>query len=127
VFNEAFSQVYNLRQRAVITHASPIIGDQQEPFYVFPINGYKFLYSKEVKDSASDYNHVIDTVFERFASMDHAAEIVTDVVKASYTDTNLLEGLRAGAEIILYNIPYFYAVKQSVYPDYKTLLTHIHN
>jgi hypothetical protein len=115
VFNEAFSQVHNLRQ-------VPPPSTDCEPFYVFPINGYKFLYSKEVRDSSADYKQVIDTVFEQFTDMNRAAEIITDIVKYTYTDTNLEEGVRGGAEIIFYNIPYYYAVKQSSYPDYKTIL-----
>jgi hypothetical protein len=125
VFNEAFSDVRNLRQRAVITHETPTITPNLEPFYVFPINGYKFLYSKEVRDSSAEYKEVIDTVFERFANTEQAAEIITDIVKYTYTNDNIIEGVRHGAEIIFYNIPYYYAVRQSAFPDYKTILNHI--
>jgi hypothetical protein len=125
VFNEAFSDVRNLRQRAVIAYDEPTILENQEPFYIFPVNGYRFLYSKEVKNSSSDYKQVIDTLFEQFSDMERAAEIITDVVKYTYTNVNLHEGLQAGAEIIFYNIPYYYAVKQSLYPEYKNLITHI--
>jgi hypothetical protein len=123
VFNEAFSDVRNMRQRAVIAYTSPTINEDQEPYFVFPVNGYKFLYSKEVKNSSADYRQVIDTLFEQFNDQSRAAEIITDVVKYSYTSQNLTEGIQADAEIIFYNIPCFYAVKQSVYPNYNTIIS----
>lgn len=122
VFNEAFSDVRNLRQRAVIAYTNPTVQEGQEPFYVFPINGYQYLYSKEVQNSSSDYKQVIDTVFEQFTDQAHAAEILTDIVKYTYTNSKLVEGITAGAEIIFYNIPCFYAVKQSAFPDYKHII-----
>lgn len=127
VFNEAFSDVHNIRQRSMITQSTiPPCTDTHEPFYVFPINGYKFMYSREVQNSSVDYKHVIDVVFEQFSDEDTAADIIADVVKYSYTSTNLLEGMQAGAEIIFYDIPYYYAVRTATYPDYKQLTPYLY-
>lgn len=127
VFNEAFSDVHNIRQRSMIAQTTvPVVTETHEPFYVFPINGYKFLYSKEVQNSSVDYKQVIDVMFERFDSEETAAEILTDVVKYSYTSERLIEGIQVGAEIIFYNIPYYYAVRCSAYPDHKQLISYLY-
>ena len=126
VFNEAFNDVHNIRQRSLITYASDLPAtDTHEPFYVFPINGYNFMYSSEVKNSSVDYKHIIDVVFEQFSDEDKAASMISDIVKYTYTNHNLVEGIHAEAEIIFYNIPYYYAIRASTYPKYATLLTHI--
>lgn len=125
VFNAAFNtQFFNLRQRAVF--ASPVISeatDEHEPFYVFPSNGYKFLYSKEVKNSNNDYKHVVDTLFEQFEDNNKAIEIVTDILKYTYVRENLVEGILSDSEIILYGIPQYYALRVSSVPPYGKLFT----
>lgn len=128
VFNEAFNNIHNMRQRSLITHTSPgTVTETHEPFYVFPVNGYNFMYSKEVRNSTDDYKQLIDVVFEQFSQEDDAAAIVADVVKYSYTNMNLVEGVDAGAEIIFYNIPYYYAVKCSKYPSYEQIIPYLYN
>lgn len=125
VFNEAFSAEFkNLRQRAIISHSSP---PQQIPegldlFYILPPNGFKFIYSKEVTDSSYEYKKVIDTIFEHVDSIDAAAGIVTDMLKYTYTNDALHEGISAKAEIIIYNVPYYFAVRASYCPDYSTIV-----
>lgn len=126
VFNKAFESDYtNITQRAVFLHPSPrFMTESTEPFYVFPINGFKFLYSKEVRDSSCDHDHVINTIFEEFTD-GSATDIASDLLKLSYTGTNLIEGISADAEIVVYGIPYFYAIRTSIYPDYQRLLSRI--
>jgi hypothetical protein len=127
VFNEAFSDVHNLRQRSVIAQTyRPVPTETHEPFYVFPLNGYKYMYSKEVKDSSSEYNQMIAVMLEQFNDNDVATEITSDVVKYTYTNTMLVEGMRAGAEIIFYNIPSYYAVRCETYSDPQQLITYLY-
>lgn len=124
IYNSAFTE--NIRERAVFVYSDDkIFNDTQETFYVFPKNGYKFLYSKEVIQSNQVYKEVLDSLLE---NLDHekAYTIITDMLKFSYISTNLKEGIKAGAEIILYNIPYYYAISTKVYPSYKQLLKQIH-
>lgn len=90
-------------------------------FYVFPINGYKFLYSKEVINATNDFKPVIDTLTQSFDNNNEAIEIVSDLLKYTYTGTNLTEGIISSAEIIFYNIPYYYAVRVSTELDYNQL------
>lgn len=124
VFERAFGQEYtNIRQRAVFAHTSPSpVMEQVEPFYVFPINGYRFLYSKEVTNSDSDYRNVIDKLVAELGNLHEATDIVTDLLKYTYSTSNLFEGMAAGAEMIFYGIPYYYAVRAKVC-DYKDIMS----
>ena len=124
-FNHAFlHETHKISQRAVF--AQSILYDNTstdlDMFYIFPINNYKFLYSKEVTNSSSDYKQVVDTIFESFDDVEHATEIITDLLKFSYSSTNLREGITAGSEIIFYGIPYYYAVRASVFPNYTQII-----
>jgi hypothetical protein len=84
------------------------------------------MYSKEVKDSLLEYNHMVAVMLEQFDNDDIATEITSDVVKYTYTNTMLIEGMRAGAEIIFYNIPSYYAVRCESYPDSQQLITYLY-
>lgn len=124
VFNQAFShKTQNIRQRAIISQTHfPMQCESLEAFYVFPKNHYQFLYSREVTNSNSDYKQVIDTLFEQFDDSQKATEIVTDLLKYTYSTQDLYEGLYANAEIIFYGIPYYYAVRVDSNIDYKQII-----
>lgn len=117
VFERAFGQDFsNLRQRAVFASSvKPVVEENVEPFYVFPIDGYKFLYSKEVTNSNNDYRSVIDKLVSELGNLNEATDIVTDLLKYTYATSNLYEGMAAGSEVIFYSIPYYYAVRASKY------------
>jgi hypothetical protein len=124
VFERAFGEQFsNLRQRAVFAYPNlPPVTEGTDLFYVFPVNGYKFLYSKEVTNSSNDYKRVIDTLFEQFEDPSTASDIVTDLLKYTYSSTLLHEGIVSDSEIILYGIPFYYAVRTSACQDYNSLL-----
>jgi hypothetical protein len=130
-FNGAFEEKFNisnLHQRAIFANGVRSFTEKQdaEPFYIFPRNGYQFMYSGEVENSNEEYKHTFDDLFEQFGKDgDHVAAIVTDLLRYTYTTQNLDEGIASGAEIILYNIPFYYAVKQSIVGNYDSLLSHI--
>ncbi len=108
-FNEAFDkETHLLRQRAVFANGTQAVEEGQEMFYILPPNGFKFLYSTEVENSSKQYQ----SVFESILDVDDG-ETFKELLKFTYTSDNLQEGLEAGAEIIVYNIPYFYAVRES--------------
>lgn len=127
-FNSAFGD--NLAQRAIFANGQtsfrPHVSQTQEPFYIFPINGYRFLYSSEVDNSSEDYKQVVETVFEQFGS-DKGLNIVTDLLKFAYKQNKLTEGITKGAEIVFYDIPFYYAVRVEPYHDYERLLSTISN
>lgn len=125
VYNKAFN-MSNIRQRAIFAYASyPTLHEEADTFYVFPVNGYKFMYCKEVTDSNSDYKRVLDTLFEQFNDSNKATEIVTDLLKYTYLTENLYDGIVAKAEIILYNIPQYYAVRVNPNQEYSDILSQI--
>ncbi len=111
-FNEAFDERDpHLRQRAVFTYGQikeTIEG--MEPFFVFPIDGYKFMYSLEVTNSGQEYQHVFESIFESLGD-ERGNEVITDMLKFTYTHESLVEGITSGAEVVLYNIPLYYAVR----------------
>jgi len=130
-FNEAFEQQHpGLRQRAIFANGSPsfqpLFDGVVEPFYVFPIDGYKFMYSKEVENSGQEYKQVFDTLFEQFGE-EKGNEVLTDLLKFTYTSQNLNEGITSGSEIIIYGIPYFYAIRTNTADNYQELLSTITN
>lgn len=125
VFERAFGSSFtNLRQRAIFTYPKtpPLLEENTEPFYVFPVNGYQFLYSKEVTNSSRDYQAVFDKLCEQFNDHQAASDIVTELLTYTYTSSSLYEGIVSNSEIILYGIPCYYALRVSACPDYSSLL-----
>jgi hypothetical protein len=128
-FNEAFElQHPGLRQRAIFANGAtsfqPLYDGVMEPYYVFPIDGYKFMYSREVENSGQEYKQVFDTLFEQFGE-EKGNEVLTDLLRFTYTSQNLHEGIVSGSEIIIYGIPFFYAIRSSVIENYQDLLSTI--
>lgn len=128
-FNEAFeSQHPGLRQRAIFANGETSfeykVSEDVEPFYVFPINGYQFMYSREVQNSGHEYKQVFETLFDQFGETKGNA-VLTDLLRFTYTSKALSEGIESGSEIIIYGIPYFYALKTSAIDSYDTLLSKI--
>jgi len=122
-FNEAFTnQTHDIRQRSVFANGqrSFVSESPSEPFYVFPIDGYQFLYSKIVEDSFDAYTQVFESLIDQFGPK-VGNKMLTDVLKFSYTDDKLAEGIASGSEIVLYNIPFYYAVRVSSIPSYHSL------
>ncbi len=82
------------------------------------------MYSREVMNSGHEYKQVFDTLFEQFGE-EKGNEVITDLLRFTYTSNNLSEGIESGSEIIIYGIPYFYAYKVSAVQDYDILLSKI--
>ena len=124
-FNEAFKQIRSqFQQRAVFADShKPQPTDIAEPFYIFPLNGYKFMYNTEVSNSSKEYKNAFNTVFEQLGEKEEATHVLTDLLKYTYKSEDLKEGIKHGAEIVIYNIPYYYAVRCSKFKDYGELLT----
>ena len=125
-FNDAFqSKWFSIRERAVFANGIKSYNSQhvynQDDFYIFPIDGFKYIYSPEVQNSTQDYESVFDSIFEEFGSINGNA-IIADLLKFTYVSTNLNEGIEQGAEIIIYNIPYFFAIRCSQFNDYNEII-----
>jgi hypothetical protein len=111
-FNTAFrDKMSKLYQRAIFTYTdiskleSIII---EEPFFIFPINGYKYIFNPEIEDSKKDYNELnINDI------------LIAELLELSYQNNNLNEAFNYKCEIIFYNISYYYAIRASIVEDYK--------
>lgn len=124
-FNGAFSdELKNLRERAVFVNGFITIEENLDPFYIFPVNGYSYLYSKEVENSTKNYKHVFESIFEQLGE-ESAKDVFTDLLRFTYLSEDLAIGIESRAEIILYGIPYYYAIRESYVDNYNELLTMI--
>lgn len=120
-FNKAFDDEYhNIVPRGIFAQSTMMerSGDS-EPFYIFPKNGYKFAYSKGVKNSNLNFQSVMETLTKNTTD---AFEITTDLIKYTYTRNNLVEGIESESEVIFYGVPYFYAVRVSDVGSYENLI-----
>lgn len=125
--NHAFENYFNdIAQRAIFANGEQsfqISEDSSlEPFYIFPIDGYKYMHSPEVMNSSTDYKDVLDTMFEQFGT-EKGKTIVTDVIKFAYEHDNLAEGIIKGSEIIIYDIPYYYGLRCASITNYQDLIS----
>jgi hypothetical protein len=124
-FNASFSTHKNLFQRAVVANGeasfTPSADSKLEPFYIFPIDGYRFLYNPVVNNSIKQYNEDIEKMLHTVSDKSVAIDMFSAVIKNSYISKDLPNGIRIGAEIIIYDIPYFYAIRKSLIDDYSEL------
>ena len=122
-FNEAFGdEIRDLRQRAIFTNSQIVETTvDTDLFFVFPTDGYKFMYSKEVTHSSNDYQQVFDSLFEQFED-EKAEQMIHDLLKFTYVRENLFEGIEKQSEIIFYNVPYYYSARATTF-QYDNLLT----
>jgi len=128
-FNGAFKHELNdLRERAIFVNGLGTemrnVEESTDLFYVFPINGYKFLYSTEVENSTKSYKQVFESIFDQL-NEDSAKDVFIDLLRFSYISEDLAAGITAGAEIILYGIPYYYVIRESCVDNYDELLTNL--
>ena len=130
-FNEAFEDQWRaIRERAIFANGEISFesadSDSLEPFYIFPSDGYQYMYSREVENSSQDYKTAFDAIFEQFG--DRSNQVITELLRFSYvSNEKLIEGIKTGAEIILYNTPYFYAIRANTVDDYESLFHNMTN
>ena len=125
-FNKAFDAtfgIHNIHQRAIFTNGVKTFRLQEghDAFYVFPINRYNFIYNPEIASAKTKYQTTFEELQESFSDEETVKQIITELVSYTYISENLCEGIDKGAEVVFFGIPYYYAIKQSVYPDYEKL------
>ncbi len=124
-FNDAFSETKPLLlQRSVFAHGEsafvPSNDPNTEPFYIFPINGFRFMYNQHTTSNLS-YRDTLQKI-ESAIKKETALELFRDILKNDYVFDNLPVGISSGCEIIIYGIPYYYAVRKSLIDDYSGFL-----
>lgn len=123
-FNETFNEHSELMQRAIFAHSmssfEPSISMDVEPFYIFPIDGYKFLYAEGVGNTTQIYKTTLNTLIENYG--EKGIKTFQQVLKYQYSFEKLIEGLASNTEIIIYDIPYYYAIRYSLVENYIDFL-----
>lgn len=116
-FNEAFADKgANIYNRGVFACTGYTI-NSDGCYYVFPVNGYRFLYSKEITNI---HEHVISVLTQ--INEHESKSLVRDLLRLSYIHENLISGIQAECEIVFYNIPFFYAIRKSEVTNYERFL-----
>lgn len=116
IFNETLGDIPKLRQRSVYVNGEQSFKHDSniefEPFYIFPIDGYRYIYNEQVIDSSNSFLKNIPE------------NVIPEVLKFTYISEKLVTGINSGAEIMIYNIPYFYAIRCTSVDNYQDI---IHN
>ena len=128
IFNEVFSDPSDLYQRCILTHGRKIMEEwppdaKHDMFFIFPVNGFKFMYSPSVRYMEYDYGERLETLQEA-TSDGEGHKLLLDVMQFEYVqDQNLLHAIQSGDEIIVYGISHFYAIRESSVENYSTLFS----
>lgn len=124
-FNLAFEREhYDIRQRAMFANGVKSLiesTEDTEPFFVFPIDGYQYIYCPDVQNSSDEYKQVFGMMYETFGEK-KGNDVAVDMLRFTYKQNKLMEGIDIGAEIIIYDIPYYYAARQSMFNSYDDIL-----
>lgn len=123
-FNEAFNKEHNnIYGRSIFCNGKHnYLKNDNELVYVFPINGFKFLFNPNI-EYHMEYSKAFEKVEDKMTALE-AENLLIDMIEYSYNSCNyaLHEALFSEKEIIIYNIPYYYAIKVSRHPHYNDLL-----
>ena len=121
ILDNAFQHT-NIRQRGVFVagnRKSLKVNSGMDIFYIFPVNGFKFVFSPTITDTTSKTLSEEYKKFTDIMSEEEAVKSFTDLLSFSYTNENLEEAILSGNEIIVYGISHFYAVRESSIIDYN--------
>jgi hypothetical protein len=116
-FNTAFANIYpNIFYRSIFCNTTERDSTGLERYYIFPINGYKFLYCNSVKNTTEAYKSAMLGVLDIMVE-NEAISLLSKVLEDDYVSENLHIALDKQSEVIIYNIPYFYAIKCSFFTE----------
>lgn len=122
-FNESFFMEYtDIRNRAVFVNGRQVEDKDNELFYIFPVDGYSFMYNKEVFDSSDAYKKSFHTLIESFGERE-GIEIFKDMLQYSYKYNDLPNAIDSGCEIIIYDISHYYAIRKTLIDNYTDWFT----
>lgn len=123
-FNKSFSEHKNIFNRSIFANGNksfiPTENKIQEPFYIFPIDGYQFIYNPVVTNAFTEYKQDIEKL-TKTVSQDSVIDIFSKVIKQSYLSENLSAGIKIGSEIIIYKAQHYYAIRKTLLDDYNSL------
>lgn len=123
-FNNAFADERSrLLQRCMFAQGEegfePSTHPDFEPFYVFPVDGYKYMYNP-LAASTEEYKDTFSKLLTSVGA--DAQDMFQKMLKYDYVFDNLSEGIAGGSQIIFYGIPYYFALRKSIIDDYPSFL-----
>lgn len=123
IFNEVFSSPADIRQRCIFANGDSLSRvESYDSFFIFPINGFKYMFCPNVIDSDVEYTARLKELQE--TTPEDAVMLLKEVMQFEYVhNQNLLEAITRGDEIIIYGIPYYYAIRESTVKSYSTLFS----
>ncbi len=117
-FNETFFMEYNdIRNRAVFVNGNQIEDAEHEQFYIFPVDGYSFMYNPNVSDSSEEYKRAFHKLIESVGE-EEGTEMFKDMLQYSYSYNNLPSAIDYGCEIIIYDISHYFAIRKTLIDNY---------
>lgn len=118
-FNDSFFTEYNdIRSRSLFVNGNIAPAEDEELFYIFPVDDYRFMYSPQISDSSDDYKKTFDKIITSIGES-NGMEIFKDMLKLSYRYDNLPHAIDLGCEIIIYDIAHYYAIRKTLIDDYS--------
>lgn len=123
-FYDTFNKIMgeeDLRERSLFAYTSldsayRAIQSNEEIYYVFPIDGYKFVYNTAVENSEDNLRRIFDILNESARG-----EILPSLLKSTYSRHNLDKAFFNGTEILFYDIKCFFAVRCEIVKSYSDL------
>lgn len=86
-------------------------------FYVFPIDGYRYVYNPSIqrheRELYESYNVLSQT--------ESGLGIFQDLIKMVYRNDRLNEAISSGAEVLIYGIQAYYALRATIVSDYEAV------
>lgn len=123
-FNSAFAnERVKLLQRSMFAQGdagfSPSTDPTMEPFYVFPIDGYRYMYNPHAA-STDDYRETFSKLLSSVGA--GAQDMFQTMLKYDYVFDDLKGGIEGGSQLIVYGIPYYFALRKSIIDDYDSFM-----
>jgi hypothetical protein len=91
-----------------------------EEFYVFPINDYKIIFNKEIKNSKTELGNTLK-ILESQISQDVCVKTLAEMIKLTYSTPSIQDFTDSQCEFLIYNIDYFYAIRKSLIKNYEDM------
>lgn len=124
-FDMAFMDQYkDLRLRSMIAHTTETkpTDASSETFYAFPVDGFQILYNQNIQNYAQYISRLREVITN--TSTSEAETIVKNIFEYTYTRSSIEEAIASGGDILIYGIPYYYAIRKSLISDYKSFITY---
>lgn len=123
-FDMAFMEEYkDLRLRSMIAHTKEpsVITEGKEPFYIFPIDGFKIL----VNPVVDDYNNYIFSLERalRSANVD-SQSILNDLFSNGYIQSDIKSAATHKSDVFIYGISHYYAIRKSLIDSYDIFISY---